>query len=196
MALRGVLLVLLVGRTMSLDMSTKASAAEHRRYEGSTNCTGEYTILNTDTMDECTPYLIPAPASLYINQTNDTAYASYHFQGPTDCSGMGTFVSYWVVGTCTSFGDYSQMRIWIKSPPPPTSACGVPGTCGRAYQACCAGSMVAGKPCTCHLYNGTGKAGAQDCGSCGKAFVDCCTGFKITGHSCTCDINDRAAIVV
>jgi hypothetical protein len=171
----------------------KPSAAELRRYEGSTTCTGNFTVLSVDNMDECTPYLIPAPASIYVNQTNETAYASYHFQGPTDCSGnAGTKVADWLVGECVSFDGYSQMRDWITAPPPAPSACGVPGVCGRAYQVCCAGSAVTGNACACHLNNGTGKAGSRDCGKCGNAFVECCSAAGLTGHGCTCDIRDNA----
>merc|ERR1712066_1230061 len=86
----------------------KASAAQHRRYGSSTSCTGNYTVLNADVMDQCTPYLIPAPASIYVNQTNDTHYASYHFQVPQDCTGDGQLLSYFAVGVCERFSDYSQ----------------------------------------------------------------------------------------
>jgi len=66
-------------------------------------------------MDECTSYTVPAPASIWVVQKNDTAYSSYHFQGPKDCSGPdGTFLSDWIVGECFDYGDYSQKRIWIN----------------------------------------------------------------------------------
>merc|ERR1711862_1088180 len=90
----------------------KAPAAQHRRYDGVTDCTGNYTVLNTDVMDQCTPYIIPAPASIYVNQTNDTHYASYHYQGVQDCTGQGTLLSFWQVDSCVSFGTYSQIRVW------------------------------------------------------------------------------------
>jgi uncharacterized protein YheU (UPF0270 family) len=94
--------------------STTVKASEHRRWEGSSDCTGDYTILNTDNMDECTQYLIPAPASIWVEQKNDTAYSSYHCQGVTDCaSEKRVFLSDWIVGTCENFGDYSQLRVWI-----------------------------------------------------------------------------------
>ena len=92
----------------------KPVAAEFWRWEGTGDCTGDHSILSRDNMDECTPYIIPAPASLWVEQKNDTAYSSYHFQGPTDCSGMErTFLSDWIVGECFDYGSYSQKRVWI-----------------------------------------------------------------------------------
>jgi hypothetical protein len=174
----------------------KASAAEQRRYEGSTDCTGNYTVLNADVMNKCTPYLIPAPASILVNQTNDTHYASYHFQGPQDCSGKGKLLDFFAVGECTSFGDYSQKRVWVVAPKPPVSSCDAPGVCGRAYQTCCVASGIKGNKCTCHLHNGTGAAGSQNCGTCGKDFVKCCSAFQMSGHPCGCDVSDDSAVVV
>merc|ERR1719199_1481440 len=125
-------------------------------------------------MDECTPYLIPAPASVLINQTNDTHYASYHFQGKTDCTGEGRLLSYSEVGNCVNedFGG-SQLRVWVDAPRPPSSACTVPGVCGRGYQVCCIGSKFTGDECHCHLQNGTGV--------CGRGYQVCCIGSKFTG---------------
>jgi len=94
--------------------SEVAKAAELRRWDNSNNCTGEYSTLSTDNMNECTQYLIPAPASICVEQKNDTAYSSYHCQGVTDCSKeKRTFLADWAVGVCEVFGDYSQMRVWI-----------------------------------------------------------------------------------
>merc|ERR1712176_583529 len=89
-------------------------AAELRRWDGSSNCTGTYAKLSTDNMDECTPFLIPAPASIWVAQKNDTAYSSFHCQGVTDCNvEKRKFLSDFVVGTCEDLGGYSQMRVWI-----------------------------------------------------------------------------------
>eukprot|EP00927_Polykrikos_kofoidii_P003015 TRINITY_DN111_c1_g1_i1.p1 TRINITY_DN111_c1_g1~~TRINITY_DN111_c1_g1_i1.p1 ORF type:complete len:223 (+),score=32.15 TRINITY_DN111_c1_g1_i1:91-669(+) len=173
----------------------KATAAEFRRFEGA-DCKGDFSVLSTDKMDECTPYLIPAPASIFVNQTNDSIYTSFHFQGETDCSGVGTKLGDWTVGECQNFGDYSQLRVWVTAPPPPVSACSVKGACGWAYQSCCIASAATGNPCTCHLHNGTGKAGSRDCGKCGKAFVGCCSAFELTGHGCGCDVMDQPPLVV
>lgn len=189
------LLVLMVGASAQYTMALKASAAQLMRYS-STDCTGNSTVLNTDVMNECTPYLIPAPASIFVNQTNDTAYAYYHFQGQVDCSGEGKKLTDLVVGVCESYGDYSQKRVWVQAPPPLPSSCGTFGLCGRAYQACCAASKFTGNACNCHLHNGTGKAGSNDCGKCGKDFVGCCTASQLIGHPCGCDVQDEATAVV
>jgi len=173
----------------------KASAAKLLRYS-TADCTGSSTILSTDLINECTPFLIPAPASIYVNQTNDSVYTSYHFQGPQDCSGSGTKLGDFLVGTCESFDTYSQKRVWVEAPPPPLSTCQVPGVCGRAYQGCCVASKLTGHACACHLHNGTGKAGSTDCGRCGKKFVECCTAFELTGHGCGCSVANSAVAVV
>jgi len=190
------LAALMVGASAQHAAGLKASAAQLRRYESSTDCTGNFTVLSADVMNECTPYLIPAPASIFVNQTNDTAYASYHYQGPQDCSGEGKRLAYFIVGECASYQDYSQMRVWVEAPRPPVSSCGAPGLCGRAYQACCTASELTGGSCTCHLHNGTGKAGSQDCGKCGKDFVGCCSAFQVLGHPCGCDVLDAAETMV
>jgi len=174
-------------------VSAKPTAAELRRWEGSTDCTGDYTVLNTEKLDECTPYLLPAPASIWTEYLNETAYASFHYQGVADCSGNGRKLDDWIVGSCTDLGGYSQKRVWITAPTPPPASCEEPGDCGRAYSACCAVSRVKGSPCACGLRNGTGEAGSRDCGFCGKAFVTCCEGFRLTGHPCACDVADKAA---
>eukprot|EP00929_Paragymnodinium_shiwhaense_P104062 TRINITY_DN6803_c0_g1_i4.p1 TRINITY_DN6803_c0_g1~~TRINITY_DN6803_c0_g1_i4.p1 ORF type:complete len:202 (+),score=30.22 TRINITY_DN6803_c0_g1_i4:82-687(+) len=170
------------------------TASELRRYEGSTNCTGNYSVLSTDVMDECAPKLIPAPASIKVEYVNETAYASYHYQGVQDCSGKTReFLAYWLVGTCESFENdaYSQIRAWVRTPAPSNATCEAPGDCGRAYQACCAGSKAMGRgDCACHLRNGTGTAVSGDCGTCGKAYVACCQAFQLKGFPCTCDIKD------
>jgi len=176
--------------------AAKHSAAQQRRYKV-LDCKGTFEILNADVMDECTPYVIPAPAAIMVNQTNETHYASYHFQGATDCSGKGSLLSYWEVGKCVneSWGG-SQLRVWVDAPKPPLSVCAVPGVCGRGYQGCCIGSDITGHKCNCHLHNGTGEAASRDCGSCGNKFVECCSAFKITGNACGCDVGDNAAVVV
>jgi len=172
------------------------SGAEFRRWEGSSNCTGPFTVLSTDKLNECIPYLIPAPASLRVEYVDETHYASYHYQGATDCSGNRTHLGDFVVGTCEDFGSYSQMRVWNTAPAPPPGQCAAPGHCGHAYQACCLAGHVSGKPCACKLRNGTGEAGSADCGFCGKAFVTCCTGYKLGGAPCACDVASGAAAVV
>merc|ERR1719382_1141171 len=139
----------------------KASAAQQRRYEGSTDCTGNYTVLNADVMDQCTPHIILASASIFVNQTNDTHYASYHFQGVQDCTGQGTLVSFGEVGSCVSFGSYSQIRVWVEAPKPPVSSCQSFGVCGRAYQGCCIGSELKGEKCSCHLHERCGGGSSQ-----------------------------------
>eukprot|EP01050_Picozoa_sp_SAG11_P023873 SAG11_NODE_4928_length_1719_cov_1.579012_2_plen_240_part_00 len=92
-----------------------ATAAELRRWEGSTSCTGSYTVLSTDVMNQCTPYHVPALASILVLQKNRTAYSSYHYQGEVDCSGaQRTFLEDLAVGTCSGdLGGYSQMRVWV-----------------------------------------------------------------------------------
>jgi hypothetical protein len=94
----------------------KPVSADMRRWEGSTECKGQYTVIDNDLMDTCQPKLIPALASLKIEQTNDTMYSNYHYQGVTDCSGeTRTHVMDFVVGVCEGFkeGNYSQMRVWV-----------------------------------------------------------------------------------
>lgn len=92
-------------------------AAELRRWENSSNCTGKFSVLSTDNMNECTQFYIPAPASIWVAQKNDTAYSSYHCQGVTDCSkDKRVFLADFVVGTCEDFGAYSQMRVWSTAP--------------------------------------------------------------------------------
>lgn len=174
--------------------------AQLRRYEGNDNCSGTFKVLSTDRLGECHPYVIPAPASLLVEYVNETAYASYHYQGPVDCSGTNrTLVQVLTVGDCEAKGGYSQRRVWITEPVPPPASCAVPGVCGRSYQACCLGSKVKGSPCKCQLRNGSGEAGARDCGFCGKAFVTCCTAYKLGSHPCGCDVahgSAEATIVV
>jgi len=96
---------------------TVTEAAELRRWDGSSNCTGKYAILNSDNMNECTSYLIPAPASIWVEKQNATVYSSYHYQGVTDCSGNHTHLGDFVVGTCENLGGYSQMRVWVEPKP-------------------------------------------------------------------------------
>eukprot|EP00660_Eupelagonema_oceanica_P012683 gene12683-12270_t len=96
-------------------------AAELRRWESDRTCDGsKYSVLSTDQMDTCFPKSIPAPASIWVEQTNATVYTSYHFralpQGVKDCKGVDmTRVGDFVVGVCTAgdFGNYSQMRVWV-----------------------------------------------------------------------------------
>jgi len=190
---RASLLVTLLFITKGWSVAAKPSAAELRRWEGSTNCSGNSTVLSTDKLDECTPYLIPAPASIRVQYVNETAYASYHFQGVTDCSGTGEYLQTLIVNSCTKHDGYSQMRVWVQSPAPPPGICGEKGYCGFAYEACCIGSELKGSPCTCKLRNGTGEAGSPDCGFCGRAFVTCCSGFKLGGSPCSCDVAGGAA---
>lgn len=104
-----------------LDLSkckpTVKKAAELRRWDGSTNCTGKYTVLNRDNMNECTPKYIPEPASYWIVQKNESAYSSYHCEGVIDCSGKDKceLFGYFIVGTCEDLGGYSQKRVWISA---------------------------------------------------------------------------------
>eukprot|EP00929_Paragymnodinium_shiwhaense_P110086 TRINITY_DN76794_c0_g1_i1.p1 TRINITY_DN76794_c0_g1~~TRINITY_DN76794_c0_g1_i1.p1 ORF type:complete len:202 (+),score=43.93 TRINITY_DN76794_c0_g1_i1:90-695(+) len=175
----------------------KPSAAELRRYEGSTDCTGNYTVLNTDVLDSCSPKIAPAPASIKVEYVNETTYASYHYQGVQDCSGSTRkHLADYSVGSCETYKDdgFSQMRAWVRSPAPSDGTCAAPGDCGRAYQACCAGEKAMGKgECACHLRNGTGTAISPDCGKCGKAYVVCCLAFQLKGFPCNCDIKDPSA---
>jgi len=193
MQLRVFAVTAIAGLAAGSSVAPKPSAAELRRYEGSTHCTGEYTVLSTDQLDQCTPYFIPAPASIKVVQKDDTTISSYHYQGTMDCSGPSQHMGDFVVNSCTNEGDYSQMRVWVTAPSPSGGTCEVPGDCGRAYQACCVGSEVKGEPCTCHLHNGTGTAGSADCGTCGKAFVACCTAAQLAGYGCTCDVMDGSS---
>lgn len=192
MAPQGKLAAALAALSAVSAASGKPWAAELRRWEGSADCKGKFEVLNQDQMEQCTPKAIPAPASFWVEQVNDTAYASYHHPGVIDCSGNGTLLEFLAVGQCTSFGDYSQMRAWVEAPP--DASCAVPGDCGRAYQACCAGAAATQNQCQCHLRNGTGTAGARDCGACGKAYLACCVGFQIQGHPCGCDIKHNPAV--
>merc|ERR1739845_127559 len=80
---------------------------------------GNYSVLSTSVMDECTPLVFPGPASIKVEYVNETAYASYHYQGVKDCSGSERkFLAYWTVGSCESFevGNdvWSQMRVWVR----------------------------------------------------------------------------------
>lgn len=82
-----------------------------------TGCIGDFDVLNTDVMGECTSYRIPAPASIHTEYKNQTTYCSYHYQGDTECQGSTrTLVMCLDVGHCqnfTDFGDiYSQKRVW------------------------------------------------------------------------------------
>eukprot|EP00440_Ansanella_granifera_P031999 gb/GFBE01034731.1/.p1 GENE.gb/GFBE01034731.1/~~gb/GFBE01034731.1/.p1 ORF type:complete len:196 (+),score=48.87 gb/GFBE01034731.1/:1-588(+) len=192
----GALLLAAVGVTGGA-MASKPSAAELRRFDDSTDCSGKYEVLHTDELDTCFPFFIPAPASIKAVWVNDTAYASYHWQGVQDCSGdQGEFEADFIVNSCVNMGGYSQMRVWKTSPPPSAGVCEVPGDCGRAYQACCLASQIKGAPCNCHLGNGTGTADSADCGTCGKAFVACCMAFDLKGTPCTCGIKDKPSILV
>ena len=129
-----------------------SNASEFRRFSASLNCSGSYTILSTDVMDFCTPFSIPAPASDYITQVNETAYTMYHHQGVQDCSGgtverEGTYV----VGTCSGdLGGYSQMRVWLTAGP---------YHCNPGCECC---------PCPVSQPHCSGK-----CPDCGKAQCDC-----------------------
>jgi hypothetical protein len=180
----------------ALGAAAAPTSAELRRWEGSGDFTGDYEVLSTDKLDECTPFLIPAPASVRVEYSNETTYASYHYQGVPDCSGARKKLGDWIVGSCEDLGGYSQMRVWVSSPSPPPGRCGEPGDCGVAYKACCAVSELKGEPCQCSLRNGTGEAGSPDCGACGKVFVSCCAGFKIGGFPCSCDVADAAAATI
>jgi len=96
--------------------STPVKAAELRRWENSDNCSGKYIVLNHDHVKECTQFLIPAPASIWVEQKNDTAYSSFHCQGVLDCSkAKRKLLGDFIVGTCDNLGGYSQMRVWIKA---------------------------------------------------------------------------------
>merc|ERR1719183_643828 len=109
-------------------ISTEAktySAAELRRY-GEKDCKGKYTVVGGDKMDECTPYLIPEPASILVNQTDETHYSSYHFNHNTDCTGGGRRLVTMTIGDCENYDTFSQMRAWVDAPKPPKSACTVP----------------------------------------------------------------------
>eukprot|EP01052_Picozoa_sp_SAG31_P049229 SAG31_NODE_10675_length_1111_cov_1.465415_1_plen_202_part_00 len=92
-----------------------ATAAELRRWDADTACHGSYKVLSTDVMDQCTPFHIPAPASILVVQKNGTAYSSFHYQGVTDCMGVRrTFLQDLTVGACSGdLGGYSQMRVWV-----------------------------------------------------------------------------------
>jgi hypothetical protein len=94
-----------------------AMAAEFRRWDSSTNCSGAYSIGSTDVMNFCTPFSIPAPASIFVEQTNGTYYSSYHYDGVKDCSGSKrTFLMSLLVGECSGdLGGYSHMRVWVHN---------------------------------------------------------------------------------
>ena len=129
-----------------------AQAAELRRWGNSLNCEGEYTVLSTDVLNECTPYRIPAPASILTVQLNETAYGSYHYQGHQDCSGQRTFLMALPVGTCSGdLGGYSQMRVFLHDSArhcsPDCQCC----PCPASHQGPCAGT----------------------CPNCGKHVCDC-----------------------
>ena len=129
-----------------------AVGAEFRQYNSSPNCTGAYSIGSTDVMNMCTPFSIPAPASIFVEQTNGTSYASYHYQGVKDCSGSNkAFLASFLVGQCSGdLGGYSNMRVWVyNSTFHCTSGC---------------------ECCPCKL----GDPGCKGtCPSCGKAVCDC-----------------------
>lgn len=98
------------------DQNSTAQAAELRRWEKSLNCEGEYVVLSTDVLNECTPYSIPAPASILTVQLNETAYGSYHYTGHKDCTGQRTFMAALPVGSCSGdLGGYSQMRVFLHN---------------------------------------------------------------------------------
>jgi len=172
------------------------AAAELRRWDSSTDCTGDYEVLNEDRMGECVSFLIPEPASILVKYLNETAYASYHYSGPMDCSGPSRHLADFAVNSCEGFDDYSQMRVWVTTPAPPRGTCEEPGECGQAYKACCLASGATGAPCKCDLYNGTGEAGSTDCGLCGQSFTTCCAGFKLRGFPCGCDVADKTASAI
>merc|ERR1712083_210979 len=97
-----------------------ARAAQHWRWEGSNDCTGEKSLLNVDEMNQCTPYHFPAPASVLVVRKNNTAYSSYHYgpggePGTTDCSGARSLIADFAIGKCVGFGNYSQVRVWIAN---------------------------------------------------------------------------------
>jgi hypothetical protein len=99
--------------------TTPVKAAELRRWDNSDNCTGNYTVLNHDNMNECSQKMIPAPASIWVEQKNATAYSSFHCQGVLDCSkDKRVLLADFIVGTCEDLGGYSQMRMWIKAESP------------------------------------------------------------------------------
>ena len=125
-----------------------AKAASLRRWAGSTSCEGQYSVLSIDVLDQCTPYHIPAPASILVVRKNGSAYESYHYQGATDCTGPRTFLEALAVGTCSGdLGGYSQMRVWE----------GATLQCSPGCECC---------PCT-----GTGCKGT--CPACGAAVCSC-----------------------
>merc|ERR1712060_27265 len=107
--------------TTTTSLSVKARAAQLWRWENSNNCTGDKQLLNTDAMDQCSPFHFPAPASILVLQKNDTAYSSYHYgpggePGTTNCTGARSLLADWIVGTCVAYyGNYSQMRVWVTN---------------------------------------------------------------------------------
>jgi len=195
MALRALSFAAVVATGLAFGgASPRPSAAELRRYVGSADCTGQYTVLSSDLMGTCTPFLIPAPASVRVEYVNETTYSSYHYQGVQDCSGASRrHLMDLVVNSCTNEGGYSQKRVWIMAPSPPAGPCAAPGDCGLAYQACCIGLEATGTPCECRLHNGSGTDAGPGCGACGKAFVACCSAAGLVGYPCTCDVTREAA---
>jgi hypothetical protein len=126
-------------------------AAEFRRWDHSSDCQGEYNILSTDNLNECTQYTVPAVASILVVQMNSTAYVSYQYPtGIADCTGAKRTLEFvGVVGVCSGdLGGYSQMRVWLFnstrhcSPgceccPCPPSQPGCKGACPSCGAAVC-----------------------------------------------------------
>merc|ERR1719183_3201374 len=106
-----------VGVLLLTSEAKKYSAAQLRQYDKS-DCTGNFTVVNGDKLDECTPYLIPRPASILVNQTDDTHYSSYHFDATTDCTGVHRLLETLAIGECEKglAGDYYLMRVWVDAP--------------------------------------------------------------------------------
>eukprot|EP01044_Picomonas_judraskeda_P006364 COSAG03_NODE_631_length_6620_cov_2.507898_4_plen_243_part_00 len=129
-----------------------AQAAELRRWNSSPNCEGDYAVLSTDVLNECTPYSIPAAASVLVVQLNSTAYGSYHYQGRKDCTGQRAFLTAFSVGSCSGdLGGYSQMRVFLHNSTrhcsPDCECC----PCPPSHQGLCKGT----------------------CPSCGKGVCNC-----------------------
>merc|ERR1712028_272320 len=100
--------------TTTTGEQAKPVSAEWRRWETNSKCEGEYTVTDNDPMDTCFPKLIPAPASYWVEQTNETFYSNYHYDGVKDCTGdTRKHLMDFSVGVCDDFGDYSQMRVWL-----------------------------------------------------------------------------------
>ena len=129
-------------------------ASEFREYT-SPNCTGKYTIGSIDVMDQCSTYHVPAPASIFVAQTNATTYESYHYPAATDCSGPRTAEGSFTVGVCSGdLGGYSQMRVWLANS---TRYC-TPGC------ECC--------PCS-ESHNNTHPGCKGTCPDCGSGVCEC-----------------------